>query len=340
NVSSLINFTNGDLQSSNLDSRLRARGLRSAPRVKSVYDVGAGVGGPIVGDRLWFYNAFRDWHSKEIQPGTYFNSVQDTLFYEPDLSRPGFSDYGGWDESLRLTWQIAAKHRLAAYGSFQRTGNWGLGISPTTAPEAGLYIDYNPNALIQGTWTYPATERLLFEAGTTWIRNPTDIDMSYLDRTDSGMHVAAETISVTDVGLGLTYRNSPGVGLRGWRSRRSPFSFSRFSTSYVTGTHNFKTGVSVLSGSNTADNFGPDISYTFRNRAAIGLRQFALPRPDRADLRQFALYVQDQWTVIRKLTLNLGGRFDYLKSSVPVVQSRGGRFLPATEFPAVTNVPN
>src|SRR5262245_61530159 len=102
-VEALVNGTTGALQATNLDDRLRARDLTSAPQVKEIFDVGVGAGGPIIKDRVWFYSTYRNWHSKEYQPSAYFNRIQSSLFYEPDLSRPGYTDTGGWDGSLRLT---------------------------------------------------------------------------------------------------------------------------------------------------------------------------------------------------------------------------------------------
>jgi hypothetical protein len=53
-LNALANFTNGALQSSNLNDRLRARGTTTAPYVKEISDVGTGASGPIVRDRVCF----------------------------------------------------------------------------------------------------------------------------------------------------------------------------------------------------------------------------------------------------------------------------------------------
>src|SRR5262249_23601101 len=54
------NYTNNSLSSGHVPDALIRRG--SAPNqnsLKKVYDYGVGVGGPIVRDRLWFFNANR-----------------------------------------------------------------------------------------------------------------------------------------------------------------------------------------------------------------------------------------------------------------------------------------
>lgn len=52
-------FANSDLQANNLSDELRARGLSTVTQLKKVYDYGAGFGGPIKRDKLWFYTSHR-----------------------------------------------------------------------------------------------------------------------------------------------------------------------------------------------------------------------------------------------------------------------------------------
>ena len=54
-----------------------------------------------------------------------------------------------------------------------------------------------------------------------------------------------------------------------------------------------------------------------------------------ADLGIFA---QDQWTV-KRLTLNLGVRYDYFRGSVPAQDIAANRWLPARHFEPVEDVP-
>src|SRR5262249_29514107 len=50
------------------------------------------------------------------------------------------------------------------------------------------------------------------------------------------------------------------------------------------------------------------------------------------------LYAQDQWT-IKRLTLNLGLRFDYLNAGVPATNLPAGSFVPARQFDAIPCLP-
>src|SRR5687768_2144868 len=79
-------------QSENVTSELRARGLSNTLAVKKHYDTGFALGGPIRQDRLWFFGAVRFQANQQYQQGNYFNRLQGTLFYEPDLNRVAHSD--------------------------------------------------------------------------------------------------------------------------------------------------------------------------------------------------------------------------------------------------------
>src|SRR3989441_980937 len=89
--SASIEATGSGLVSDNLNDQLRARGLKGAPSVKKYYDVGVGFGGPIKKDKLWFFLAYRRDDRAIYQVGNYYNKLQHTLFYEPDLTRRAYN---------------------------------------------------------------------------------------------------------------------------------------------------------------------------------------------------------------------------------------------------------
>src|SRR2546427_2207752 len=98
-------YTGPKLTSDNVDDELRARGLNAAPSVRSYYDVGGGVGGPIKHDKLWFFSATRAEDRSIYQVGNYYNKRQGTLFYDPDLSQQAYNRDYSKDASIRLTWR-------------------------------------------------------------------------------------------------------------------------------------------------------------------------------------------------------------------------------------------
>jgi hypothetical protein len=332
-------YANDSFQGSNLTPDLRARGLTRTNAVRTVYDLGVGVGGPIKRDRIWFFTAHRGWGSEEELAGVYFNRLQGTLFYEPDLERPGYYDNYVRDSNLRLTWQATTKQKVAVFGALQdycRCYSMLGGVGGTPVPESTYDYRMFPNNLFQVSWTYPRTSRLLIEAGAT-----SRVEHHLVQRPlETG-----NARSVSELSTGIAY----GSLLSGQTTSRSNYGdhgpqgqFStRVAMSYITGSHAFKAGVITFSGE--AQIGGEPVfneQYVFRDRVPVSITQVAFPHRHVARVKMdLGLFAQDQWT-IKDLTLNLGVRFDSLNSYNPAQTRPAGQYLPAIDFDAVSDVPN
>src|SRR4029077_7581049 len=107
----------------------------------------------------------------------------------------------------------------------------------------------------------------------------------------------------------------------------------RFAMSYVTGSHNFKTGMFWLwADSEEASRIHGDVLLTMLSGVPSSITQYSTPGGYKARAVNTGLYAQDQWTM-RKVTLNLGLRYDYtngwsLEHDVPA-----GRWVPARTYP-------
>ena len=331
-------LTHPNLQASNLTDQLKAQGLTKTPTIKRVYDTGFGEGGPIRKDRVWFYAAQRWWGAQQYIPNIWFNKTQGTPVYTPDLDRPGFTDtpYKSYDG--RITWQMTAKQKIAFTQTIGSNCYCYTFISPFSSPEGNPNLHYYPQTLTQATWTYPRTNRLLFEAGGSYMFlrfygdyvdgvKPTDIAYRELSTNLSFNAV------LTNVTLANQYTGrNPNTNKQGYQ---------RISASYITGSHALKTGMSML---NATRHFFVDhtkaLRYDFFRGVPVALTQSASPNENWINVRpNLGLFAQDQWTV-RKLTLNLGMRFDYIRVQSPGHTVPAGPWVPQRTFPAVTNIPN
>ena len=120
----------------------------------------------------------------------------------------------------------------------------------------------------------------------------------------------------------------------------------RVSMSYITGSHAFKTGVDLSEYSEGSPGDANDWnqingarSYTFRDRIPQQVTIWAVPFEAVWRTRDIGVYVQDQWT-LRKLTLNLGVRFNNLNGRAPETEMPAGPWVPARSFPEMKNAPN
>jgi Carboxypeptidase regulatory-like domain/TonB-dependent Receptor Plug Domain len=336
-------FTNDKLNSTAVPSDLVARGLPTIGAVDYVYDVSGSLGGPIRENKLWFFSAHRWWGNSQFVPGLYYNKNTAAWTYEPDLSRPAVNDSSNRHNNLRFTWQAAQKHRLNI--SWDQEANYlkHVGLTGAAAPEGVWRWNFGPpNYLLQATWSFPMTNRLMFEAGNTSLifdypTVPTE-DLPLGADQISVLELTGYTVNGVAVPGGFRYRSSAG----GWRygHKISKQSNQKFAMSYVTGSHNLKVGLQVMEGwRHFYQEPNGSMDYTFSAGVPLLITQYATPLLDEERLKaSMGVYAQDQWT-IRRLTLNLGLRFDYLNAAVPETSLPAGIFVPARQFPAVDCLP-
>ena len=204
-------YTNGDLQSDNLSDELRRRGITSTPYVKSIYDGGGASGGPIKTNKLWFYTGHRWWGAGQYMPEAYFNKTQHTLFYTPDLSRQTYRDNPVEDHSVRLTWQAAEKHKIGFFSMYQLQCACYYLSSATFSPEATEHVKFAVPT-VQGSWSYPATSRLLFQGGVAYV---------YDNRWNARPEETLPTdVPVTELSTGLRYGADPRISQIGYAVRQ------------------------------------------------------------------------------------------------------------------------
>ena len=102
---------------------------------------------------------------------------------------------------------------------------------------------------------------------------------------------------------------------------RTGRSAERFSVSYVTGTHNIKVGVTDEQAFNdesrSRNNVVDGLNYDFLNGKPIRLQYYALPflQQERQNM-ELGIFGQDAWK-IKRMTLNLGLRYDRISMGYP-----------------------
>ena len=350
-----VAFGNGNTQWSNLNDEIRARGVSTAAEARKLWDYALNVGGPVARDRLWFFGAARWWGGQEYAPGNFYNKLDDIYIgdpnsgvvnYEPDLSRRAFTDNHFADVSGRLTWQVARDHKLSWGYSFQKSCVCLLFTVFNTAPEANANANFDPIHLTNANWTFPASNRLLFEAGFSYFH---DQNTHQADANTTGLDVGVRELVGTDtVRPGYTYNGRsvsalpPGVDYFSHSIFKQ--AQARASVSHVTGTNSFKAGFQMmLAHEDRQSNYGDAVSpllgdapvfYYFAGGRPARLRQIASPHLNLSDFRDLGLYVQDQLTFDR-LTLNVGVRYDSFTASIPAQTRPAGPFVPAIPISAI-----
>ena len=329
------NYAGKGLVSDNFTQELRDRGLSQVNKAQRTYDANIAIGGPIVRDKLWFFTAHRVFGYQNLLAGNYYNATVGTPIYTPDLSRPAVHQQDNYTDGVRLTYQPSTKDKIAVAWDIQHSEIC-LYCSPLVAPEATPRTTYaDPNYLLQAKWSRTITSQLFFEvANSTLIFNWPN------RRKDSG-----DGISILNNNTGYRY-NAPLPSQLG--QRVADQSNQRASLTYVTGSHAFKVGFTTQEAWHQAwyDDGGPVnglgnglTSYTFLNNRPSSLTQYAEPVTFDERLKvNFGIYLTDQWT-FKRVTLNLGLRYDYFNAYVPEQNLSAGPFVPARSYDKVDCVP-
>ncbi len=254
------------------------------------------------------------------------------------MSKPVEPNEDNQAHNVRLTWQATATNKITFSYDWQwnrNQNNVGTLATGTVAWEGnpGSNNRCTVENLLQATWTHPHTSKLLFEGGWNYLHHRQQT-------AGSGTPCAngVNGILINDVGLNFTY-NGSGVNSVEWQYPTN----QRVSMSYVTGAHNFKTGliaIEYLKPTFTSTDRGNiPFSYTLNNGTPTGLTQYVSPQILKTGMNFGAgVFAQDQWR-IRRVTLNLGLRYDYVKSYAPALEEPGGALYNPISFPEVNCLP-
>ena len=343
------NYTSTDLASGKVPEDLIARG--STPKqnsMKQVWDYGVGVGGPIKQDKMWFYSANRFWGSQSFGANNYFNKAANFYTYVPDTTRPVYNNIWARDFGGRVTWQATSKQKFTLEHHYQASCSCWQGIGATTAPESSTAFIYTPNRMNQVSWSYPLTNKLLFQAGVSVMRQ--QVTFNSLGGVDVPGRIAIADTNYPGVGQyqwgGLggsvqTDNSKSEVMAPGLAPQRQDNISYRYATSYITGSHAMKIGLQGVRGTFDTRGNVPDPGYTLGFTGGIPntLTQWAGPFRSDGRVKSLGIYVADQWT-IKRLTLNLGGRYDNFNVGTKAVDIPAGPFVGARHYDALKDVPN
>ncbi len=332
--STFVSGTGEALQSDNLTPALKDQGVTAASPLTGVYDVAATLGGPLARDRLWYFVNAHTGSGTKASANVFYNlnaGDPSKWFYAPDANRPEYSDRTFENASARVTWQVAARHKIDAFWDTQQLCRSCTGATPGLAepqrvsPEA-VGVLGRPLTVAQASWSAPLTTRLLVDAGfgATFFGvgnferepNPTRGLIRVAEQCASGCAANGNI-------PGLVYRSQDfsiaHTGSYLWRA----------ALTYVTGAHSLKVGYqhTFMTDDRTWMTNDQNLAYRFNNGAPNQLTQSISPWVNDARVAWQGLFVQDQWTHDR-LTLQGAARFDRAWSWFPAQQEGPSRFLP------------
>jgi hypothetical protein len=324
------NYQSGDLQSNNVTPELLAKGY--APGVNkftSLKDFYGEIGGPILRDKLWFYASHRDASSGNFIPGFVRLSDREQVEFYTKLQDP----------TAKITYQVTKNNKFEAMGQVGR--KW----QPYRTASRFVPLESTQNqdsmSLIGPSFKYLSilSPRMTFDAslqrgGYWWPDIPWTPDVRKSDLTTTAVR-----------GAFLETDRKP----RRWQYGGT---VAYFAEAWGRN-HELKTGYLGWRNISETENIGYPNQQQYRYRSANndpGCDEASnwdgcFSRPDSVLVYDYpnttgsgewynSLYLNDKITVSRKLTLNVGVRWDRYSSFLPEQGNPGtGPFATANVFP-------
>lgn len=313
-------YTGQSLQSRNVTGEQEALGLAAPSATDTFYDVNAGIGGPIRADRLWFYGSLRRFRIDRLEANT----------FNPDGSQ-ALDENIIWNATGKVTWQISPNHRLSTlvdYGDKLRPHR-----RTTTqqyqfiSPEASSYSPLGgPMTSVKLTSTL--RPNFLLDAGFGWYYVPWSLD--YQPDVDPGAFPRNDLTRSTLVGASAPSMTLASQERRTWSAVGSYLPAWR-------GSHQLKFGLQFEHApyQQNYDSLGHgDFIARYRNGVPDSVLVYNTPVRTSIDQYELALFVQDQWTVAHRVTINAGARYERHIGSIDAQTAPAGQFVGERSFEA------
>jgi hypothetical protein len=310
----------------NITPALTARGVTGQSAVNRIEDFDGTIGGPIIKDKLWFLLGGR----KQL---TYVQAANS--FYLN--GQPGIERSYIYTGDLRLTWQINSKNKWSAMW----IRDWKTKENDVVT-DAGGFSDVNPAVstlermpkmyyILQTRWTGTLTPKLILQSGFSltkldyninnhpqnnftpftpdWYANATELDFAKLTRSVAG---GVNTFSKYD----RYVWNATGA--------------------YITGSHQFRFGISDDWGIDQLDNLtNGDAYYNYLNGVPLSITAFNTPTYQHFRLAaDLGIYGMDTWHY-KRVAITAGLRWEYLNNYIEQQAAPTGRFVGARQFPQI-----
>jgi hypothetical protein len=322
----------GEWQSSNLTDRHTALGLQSGNAIDRIRDATFSQGGPIRKDKLWFFVTARH--------NAVDTKIANTFF---DDGSQGIDDQYIRQAMVRLTWQMSSRNKLSAY--FDEIDKYrGHDMQSNEDPEEASLQWFSPAYhTAQVKWSSTVSSRMFVEAG--WSSNLEYYTNSYRPGVGKQRGTSEWFASASRTDLSQGGRRTAATAENTQSPERQNL---QASVSYVTGSHNLKVGLQYQWGRflHSVD-ANADLTQQYRSPAgtprysvpdSVVIRNTPLVYGEKLN-RDFGIYAQDSWK-FRRLTLNMGIRWENVVAQVLAGESPAGRFVPARMFAEIKDLPN
>ena len=304
-------IVNEALQGSNLTEELLAQVPQGTEDIRNL-DFGVYGGGPVIKDRIWFFGNLRRLDVERTQP--------DFTAQNPTITENQYF--------IKGTVQVNASNKIQ--GSYTQRdftlfpGN--AGFATNDNPETWS-TSFRPFKIAYLTWTSLLTENTFLDASYS-------INTARFNTTYDNFDVGYRDIATGKLSGGITGPIGPTLN-RDTNYLRA--SVSTFQDAWGGRSHNLKVGVDYAYVPFAWTRTVPgDMVHVLDDGRAHRIRLYNTPTGFLGlNVTRYAGYVQDEWTLNDRVTLNLGVRFESNEGWAPEQHGGGGQWFPRVDFAEV-----
>jgi hypothetical protein len=305
----------------NFNQNVLALGLKrnEANRLASYKNFNASVGGPVIKDKLWWYFGFLRQKNEVGQPAN--GNILDGTLFPTELK-----NYTG-----KLTYQMTSRDRFIAYLQY------GIKNQP-----------FRVDSVVSGP-QHLTKDSTLNQSSPSWVAK-VEYNRTFGDRGFLEVRAGEFGYNFGLVGNSSDPRQEDRATLlvtgggRDWeldrRRKQLHGAYTFYLDNKLGGNHQMKVGGEIQHETGVTfwnSYYADNVVQLFNNNVAQAVR-LGLPVASQNGLRNYGLFVNDTYS-LKKLTVNLGLRFDRYRAFLPDQERPASRFSPqATTFPANDNV--
>ncbi len=268
-------------------------------------DTTGSVGFPIIKDRWWLFNSFRMYDIRE-----------DNLAVRRQNGQPVNDSNHQWNNDLRSDWQINSKNRASFIWLYNEENRYfRRDTAYTFVTDQASWRQIEPAYILEGLWTSQITNSLVLDVRIGYMHQI--FPLSYQP------NVPATAINQVDLTLSTETGAAPYADSNLAYHTRGSATASYYKAGFF-GSHDVKFGYEQGSATNAYNyNINSNVSEIYNNGLPYEVTIYNSPLSYSSVIRDSALFVQDDWHVTRRLTLDLGVRYERFVSFNPAQSSPG-----------------
>jgi Carboxypeptidase regulatory-like domain/TonB dependent receptor len=289
-------------------------------------DTTASLGGPLIKDRWWLFGSYRRYDLNQRilavtnQTGTPVNDINHQT-----------------NTDLRSDFQVNSKNKFSFIWLYNEQNRFfRRDTAYNFVSQEASWKQIEPAYILQGLWTSQITNNFLLDFRIGW--NKIVFPLAYQPG------VKSTDINVQDVGTRTESVAAPyEFANPAWVLKLS--AGGSWYKGNFHGTHNFKFGFETGKAYNSyVYHVNGGINILFNSGSPFEVIAYNTPATQKNYFRDGSFYLQDTWTVARRITMDLGLRYDHFNTYYPQqITNPNATFpqlFPSTTFPASGNLVN